>query len=88
MVSSWRNRLALWCLRILTPEGVLVGDMLAMKFDSGDSIPADPKLVMRLRNVETDQLVISVVLDADTIVDTVARNVDGLRDWAKEYSNG
>ena len=78
----WRDRLALWCLRLLAPAGLGEHGMtLAKTYDSGLSDPGDPKLVMRL-DTPKGQRLISIVLDPDTIVGELASVVAELRDWA------
>lgn len=44
---GWRDKLALWCLRVLTPEGIVGNNVpLGVGFGPGTSTPEDPKLVL------------------------------------------
>lgn len=80
---KWRDRLALWCLRMLVPNGLgESGTPIAMSFDSGLSDPSDPKLVMRLGLPDDGQKIVSIVLDHETAVDNMTKVVDALHEWA------
>ena len=81
---TWRDRLVLWCMRVLTPEGLGVSNVeWRVWFGSGQSTREDPKLVMFLQPPAGGQKVIAIVLNPDTIVDLMAEQVQQLRDWAE-----
>lgn len=84
---KWRDRLALWCLRILTPDGIggtpgTPSTPFRLWIDNGESTPDEPKLVMRARVDETDQTILSLVFDPDTVVEFWSTVVRDLRAWA------
>lgn len=81
---KWRDRLALWCLRRLTPGGLGEhGAKIAQRFDSGLSTPEDPRLVMRF--VAGEQILLSVVIeDPGEYLTYFAGIVDRLEKWARE----
>lgn len=81
---KWRDRLALWCLRRLTPGGLGEhGANIAQRFDSGQSTPEDPRLVMRF--VAGEQILLSVVIeDPVEYLTYVADVANRLEKWARE----
>lgn len=85
----WRDRLALWCLRILTPNGILPENVaVGLHFHSGDSTPEDPKLVMAVKypSGRQGQTIVAVVLGSpDEAAADINEYVAGLRDWAEAY---
>lgn len=79
---SWRERLALWCLRVLTPNGLGESGLpLVWSMDSGLSTPDNPKLVIRFDTV-SGQRIISVVAEPNRALENMREAVDGLREWA------
>ena len=80
---TWRDRLALWCLRVLTPDGLGANNVpWRVWFGPGQSTREDPKLVMYLETPTGGHRAIAVVINPDTIVDLMAEQVERLRTWA------
>lgn len=84
-----RDRLALWCLRMLTRDGVVGKNVpLSIGFGPGNSTVDDPKLVMYVETLGRRQTIVALVFDPpDDAVTMMTDAVRNLRAWADEAVN-
>lgn len=86
-IVGWRDKLALWCLRLLTPDGIIGANVpLIVGYGPGSSTPEDPKLVLYFvyewPSGKRQTVLAPVFGHLESGIDLMKEAVADLREWA------